>query len=89
MQIWDVVWEKGLRRTRSCSIIARHQLIQVKVMHEFYYSKIKLHRIILTIFSPCDRCKSAEGSLTHLLWTYCILSMYIFIAHSSLYLACI
>lgn len=69
MQIGDDVWREGLARIRSCSISTRHQLIQFKVMHRLHYSKTKLHRIFPTISSLCDRCKSAEGSLTHIFWT--------------------
>ena len=61
MQIGDYVWKQGIDRTRSCSINTSHQLIQFEVMHRPHYSKTKLHR--------SDRCKYAEGSLTHLFWT--------------------
>ena len=66
IQIEAEVWEESLSRVRSCSINSRHQLIQFKVMHRLHYSKSKLHRIFPTVSPTCDRCKSAEGSLTHL-----------------------
>lgn len=69
IQIDDDVWEESLSRIRSCSINVRHQLIQFKVIHRLHYSKSKLHRFFPTISSLCDRCKAAEGSLSHLFWT--------------------
>ncbi|CAI5660574.1 unnamed protein product [Oreochromis niloticus] len=67
--IGDEVWERSLCMIHSCSINARHQLIQFKVLHRLHYSKTKLHRIFPSISSICDRCKLGEGSLTHLFWT--------------------
>ena len=69
LQIDDMVWQEGLSRIQYCSINARHHLIQFKVMHRLHYSKTKLHRIYPTVSPLCDRCKAADGSLTHLFWT--------------------
>jgi len=60
--------EVRLSRVCSCSINSRHQLIQFKVMHRLHFSNDKLHQIF-PVSPTCDRCKSAEGSLTHLFWT--------------------
>lgn len=69
LQIDDITWDGGLSRIQACSVNARHQLIQFKVIHRLHYSKTKLHRIFPSISPLCDRCKSAEGSLSHLFWT--------------------
>lgn len=69
LQIENKVWEKSLSKIHSCSINARHKLIQFKVLHRLHYSKTKLHKIFPSTSPLCDRCKCAEGSLTHLFWT--------------------
>lgn len=55
-------WEEEL----GIQFHARHHLIQFKVMHRLHYSTTKLHSIYPTVSPLSDRCKSADGSLSHL-----------------------
>lgn len=61
-------WEEGLENIHTCSINVRHNLIQFKTLHRLYLSKVKLHSIFPEVSPFCNRCKVAEGSLTHTLW---------------------
>lgn len=67
-EVSDDTWNEGLTRIQTCSINVRYKLIQFKVIHRLHYSKTKLHRIYPAISPLCDRCKSADGSLTHIFW---------------------
>lgn len=58
-------WEEGLENIHTCSINVRHNLIQFKTLHRLYLSKVKLHSIFPEVSPFCNRCKVAEGSLTH------------------------
>ena len=64
--ISDELWVKGLNRIKACSINARLQLIQFKVVHRLHYSKTRLNKIFPDVSPTCDRCKSADGTLGHL-----------------------
>lgn len=59
---------------QSCSISSRYRLIQFKVLHRLHYSKTKLNKIFESVSSMCDRCGTAEGSLSHLFWHCPVLS---------------
>lgn len=48
---------------------ARLQLIQFKVTHRSHFSKTKLNRIFPSVSATCDKCKSANGTLGHLIWS--------------------
>lgn len=41
LQIENEIWEESLSCIQSCSINARHQLIQFKILHRLHYSKTK------------------------------------------------
>jgi len=64
----DETWNDSLNKIQDCSINARHRLIQFKVVHRLYYSKTKLSKIYNSISPVCDRCKTEEGSLSHMFW---------------------
>ena len=66
--ISDELWEEGLSSIQSCSINSRFRLIQFKVLHRLHYSKTKLSKIYPSVSPMCDRCGTAEGSLSHLFW---------------------
>ena len=67
--ISDNLWTQGLARIKSCSINARLQCIQFKVIHQLHFSKTKLNRIFPSVSPTCDKCRSADGSLGHLFWS--------------------
>ncbi len=62
--IHENIWE-CLRNVHTCSVNARHNLIQFKVVHRLHYSKLKLHKIYPTISPLCNKCKTLEGTLFH------------------------
>ena len=66
--IADELWEESLASIQNCSINSRYRLIQFKVLHRLHYSKSKLHKMYPSISPMCNRCHSAEGSLSHLFW---------------------
>lgn len=68
VEISDGLWAMGLERIKVCSINARLQLIQYKVIHRLHYSKTKLNRIFPSVSAICDKCKSNDGTLAHLFW---------------------
>ncbi len=59
----------GMRNVHTCSVNARHSLIQFKVVHRLRYSKLKLHQIYPTISPLCNKCETLEGTLFHSLWS--------------------
>lgn len=69
LEVSDDVWNEALTRIHTCSINVRYKLIQFKVVHRLHYSKLKLHRIYPSVSPLCDRCRGAEGSLSHLFWS--------------------
>lgn len=64
----EVMWDKSLSMIHSCSVNSRHQLIQFKVLHRLHYSKSRLHKFYTSVSPLCDRCKVAEGALSHAFW---------------------
>lgn len=48
-----------MERIKDCSVNARLQL---------HFSKTRLTRIFPSVSAICDKCKSGEKTLTHLLW---------------------
>lgn len=60
--------DRALRGITSCSINARLQLIQFKVVHRLHYSKTRLNRLFPSISPLCDKCKVSNGTLGHLLF---------------------
>jgi len=67
-EISDETWNESLGKIQDCSINSRHRLIQFKVVHRLYYSKTKLNKIYKSVSPICDRCKTKEGSLSHMFW---------------------
>lgn len=63
------MWNESLRNIHTCSVNARHNLIQFKIIHRLHYSKSKLHKIYPTISPLCNKCKTLEGTLFHSLWS--------------------
>lgn len=69
VEIREDLWDEVLTGIKLCSVNARLQLIQCKVIHRLHYSKTKLHRIFPSLSPLCNRCNVMEGTLTHLFWT--------------------
>lgn len=67
-EIDDGLWSIALERIKACSINARLQLIQFKVIHRLHFSKTKLNRIFPSVSAACDKCKASDGTLGHLFW---------------------
>lgn len=65
LQIPDNTWDSSLEQVHTCSLNARHRLIQFKVLHRIHYSKVKLHNIFPEVSPLCDKCKSTEADLLH------------------------
>lgn len=68
-EISDALWAQGLNRIKTCSVNARLQLIQFKVIHRLHFSRTKLNRIFPSVSATCDKCKSDDGTLGHLFWS--------------------
>ncbi len=69
IEIEDKSWDEVLTNIKSCSINARLQLIQYKIVHRLHYSKTRLTKIFPNLSPLCNRCNAAEGTLAHLFWT--------------------
>ena len=63
--IAEDVWKESLRYINTCSLNARHCLIQFKILHRLHYSKVKLHRIFPEISPICEKCNQVEANLLH------------------------
>lgn len=61
-------WCKCLYNIHTCSINARHQLIQYKVVHRLHYSSVKLHSFFPSTSAICVQCKQTDGTLAHMFW---------------------
>ena len=68
LEVSDNTWNEALTRIHTCSINVGYKWIQFKVIHWLHYSKLQLHIIYPTLSPLCDRCRGAEGSLSHLFW---------------------
>ena len=68
VEISDGLWEKALEGITACSINARLQLIQYKIIHRLHYSKTKLNKVFPTVSPTCDKCQTSDGTLAHLFW---------------------
>lgn len=82
------LWVRALGGIKSCSINARLQLIQYKVIHRLYYSKAKLNKIFPSVSPMCDRCKTNIGTLGHLFYMCPVLTNFwsgIFCMYNSIY----
>lgn len=66
INILEELWEDSLANIHNCSINSKNRLIQFKVVHRSHYSKTKLSKIFDSVSPTCDRCETAEGSLSHL-----------------------
>ncbi|CAI5656405.1 unnamed protein product [Oreochromis niloticus] len=69
VDISDALWANGLKNIKECSVNARLQLIQFKVLHRLHFSKTKLCSIFPSLSSLCYRCKALDGTLGHLFWS--------------------
>ncbi|XP_055494220.1 uncharacterized protein LOC129698878 isoform X1 [Leucoraja erinacea] len=58
-------WEKHLMNTHNCSINARHNLIQFKLLHRLYYSKTRLNKFYPNVSPRCDKCLFQNANITH------------------------
>lgn len=65
--ISENTWCKCLYNIHTCSINARHQLIQYKVVHRPHYSRVKLHSFFPSTPPICVKCKQTDGTLAHIL----------------------
>lgn len=64
-EIEEVIWNEALEYVNSCSINARHCLIQFKILHRLHYSKVRIHKIFPEVSPMCEKCKSSEANLLH------------------------
>uniref|UniRef100_A0A669DW20 Reverse transcriptase domain-containing protein n=1 Tax=Oreochromis niloticus TaxID=8128 RepID=A0A669DW20_ORENI len=69
LDISDDLWAEALSRIKLCSVNARLQLIQFKVVHRLHYSKTKLNKIFPNVSPKCDKCRLVDGTLGHLFWS--------------------
>lgn len=66
--ISEAVWDRAQSWVNGTSSCARLSLIQFKVLHRMHYSKVKLAQIYTDMDDICDRCRMAQGDLTHMFW---------------------
>lgn len=65
---WGTGMTTKLLSRHTCSINARHQLIQYKVIHRLHYSHVKLHSFFTSNSPLCVKCKQADGTLAQMFW---------------------
>lgn len=57
--------EPRIHTVHKCSINSQHCLIQFKILHRLYSSKIRLHRIFPDVSPPCEKWESMDATLSH------------------------
>lgn len=67
-EILDIEWDSILQRVHSSSICAKHGVIQCKIVHRAYWTRVKLSRFFPDVDPTCERCHSAPATLAHTLW---------------------
>ena len=65
-EISDEVWENCIKNIHDSSINAIHNLIQLKLVHRLHYSPSRLQKIFADVSSQSIKCRSEEGTLSHL-----------------------
>lgn len=68
-EISDTVWEYAQNKVNGTSSCARLSLIQFKVLHRTYYTKLKLSKIYPNMEDRCERCNSPAAGMTHTFWS--------------------
>ena len=64
----DEEWAKIIAESGRYIREARGKCIQYKIIHRFYYTPSRLHRIGVMDNNLCWKCKSVTGTLIHALW---------------------
>lgn len=64
----DEVWSKILANTGKYIKEARGQFIQYKLLHRFYFTPSKLHRMGLLASDLCWKCQAETGTFIHVIW---------------------
>lgn len=67
-EISDGDWERVLDHVHSSSICADHGVIQCRLIHRAYWTKLR-SKIYADVDPICERCKSAPASLIHMFWS--------------------
>ena len=64
----DEEWAKIIAESGRYIREARGKCIQYKIIHRFYYTPSRLHRIGVMDNNLCWKCKSVTGTLIHAMW---------------------
>lgn len=72
----DAEWDEVLRKTYTSSICARLNLIQLKLVHRVYWTKVRLSKIKPEVNPICDRCHQDNATLIHMFWLCPVLKQF-------------
>ncbi|KAI5085872.1 hypothetical protein C0J45_1158, partial [Silurus meridionalis] len=61
VDISEKTWKNALFRVNGTTSCTRLGLIQFKVLHRLYYSKVKLSKIYTNVTDACERCRSEKN----------------------------
>ncbi len=67
-ELSDEVWSKILANTGKYVKEAWGQFIQYKLLHRFYFTPSKLHRMGLLASDLCWKCQAETGTFIHVIW---------------------
>lgn len=68
IELSDEHWTEAQERVHSCSVCARHGLLQFKILHRLHFSKLKLSKMYKNVDPTCNRCGQEPASLAHMFW---------------------
>lgn len=66
--IEEEAWEEIVKKVGWSVRDAVNKFTQYKVIHRYYYTPVKLHKMGLMRDNKCWKCKGDIGSYVHLLW---------------------
>lgn len=62
-------WMESLKSVCECSVNARYNLIECKIVHRLHYASKILNDMFASVSSRSIWCNSAEGNWTHNYWS--------------------
>lgn len=72
----DDDWSDILEISQSVLISTKHRQIQFNIFNRTYYTPYRLHKMHHNSSRKCQRCRTCEGDLLHMLWKCPILETY-------------
>lgn len=72
----DPEWREALASPKEVSTTSKLRLVQLKILHRIYYTRIILHKIRKTPDPSCLRLCGEAGTFYHTIWTCPMITAY-------------